>query len=158
MKKISFSLLLLPLSFTLLGCVNNSNNQSNNTKGSNDNIEEHETSGFKVTEAKSEEISGTPNGKVTPEIDGKEIDTFFQYDSLTEEEQNKVVYDYLLKALVVFGGDLDGTKNILSDCGYPKGTENLSKEVTTLREDNPNDDFNQIMIKLVEFIMKDKEN
>lgn len=153
MKKSILVISIVFISLIVSGCTK----LERNTEKSNviDSSTEKTSDSFKVSQPSSEELKGEPNGKITPEINETNIDNFSDYDQLTKEEKNEVVYDYLLKALgALFGGEKEINK-LLSEKSYTP--ENLEEKVSEIREENSDLDFHDVMNDLIQSIIEESD-
>ncbi len=153
MKRKITLLLLAILFFVFVGCTKKTTVDTN--KMGKTSINSSESSKDLKTATSSEEIKGTPNGKVEPEFDGKVIDNLSSYDKLSTSEQEKIIIDYLEKALGALVGDATEVNQMLKEKGYIDGEKkSLVALFNDIRSENSESDFNDIMIKLVQSIME----
>ncbi len=151
MKKIVSLLLTLSLVMIVAACGNEKAKKRDTSKETDITSR---TTEIKVKDASPEELEGTPSGKLTPEIDGKSIGSVSSYDALNKKEQNKLLYNYLVRSLTSLGGDEEGAKDILKEKNYDSAEDDrLSDLFNLVKKENLNLDFNELLIEFVNKIM-----
>lgn len=138
------------LSFVLLfGC--------SNAKKSDDNRSKHTTNSKKttITEAPSSDLEGEPSEKLTPKVNNIVVEDFDTYDKLSQDEQAQLIYNYLLSAMTAIGGGKEGAKDLLKEAGYEiSNIGDLSVKFSELRKQNKDADFDELMQKMVESVIR----
>ncbi|MGX7030453.1 hypothetical protein ACWN8B_03590 [Vagococcus zengguangii] len=145
-------ILLITTTIALVTCLTACKGTDSKTSTSN----ETSTETSSIIEAQNEthtqlvdssDLAGTPNGQLTPEVNGQTIDSYSAYDQLSVSDQNQLIYNYLVGALTALAGDEAGAKELLDEQGYQ--LESGSALLKKLREKQSDLDFNQALIKLV---------